>query len=184
MLTLKICSRIARQSSQRRASSTTSDPNEAELRNHVRELIESIRNQTGLSYNVAQATIHSVLSYVTTNFSRLDRNIPALMCELEHSSAELLKEPGDVAVSGDSKALEKLFEELTRCIPFPFWLQKWAFFLYSHSNLVTVQVQRRRPATQLDALRGRDENPQLAQPRLRPAAKCTQVRELARVETL
>lgn len=50
------------------------------------------------------------------------------MCELEHSSAELLKEPGDVAVSGDSKALEKLFEELTRCIPFPLWLQKWAFF--------------------------------------------------------
>lgn len=78
-------------------------------------MIESVRNQTGLSYNVAQATIHSVLSYVTANFSRLDRNIPALMCELEHSSAELLKEPGDVAVSADSKALEKLFEELTRC---------------------------------------------------------------------
>ena len=62
-----------------------------------------IRNQTGLSYDCAQETIHSVLSYVSSNFSRLDRNIPALMCELELSSSELLKEPGEVSTSSDSK---------------------------------------------------------------------------------
>ena len=64
---------------------------------------------------MSQETILSVLSYVSSNFSRLDRNIPALTCELERSSSELLKEPKEVATSADSKVLEKLFEELTRC---------------------------------------------------------------------
>ena len=98
--------RISKQSSNARRLShqtSVSDPNEAQLRTHARELIEMIRNQTGLSYDCAQETIHSVLSYVSSNFSRLDRNIPALMCELELSSSELLKEPGEVSTSSDSK---------------------------------------------------------------------------------
>ena len=33
----------------------------------------------------------------------------------ERSSNDLLKEPGEVSTSADAKALEKLFEELTRC---------------------------------------------------------------------
>ena len=78
-------------------------------------MIELVRNQTGLSYDASQEAILSVLSYVSSNFSRLDRNIPALTCELERSSSELLKEPKEVATSADSKVLEKLFEELTRC---------------------------------------------------------------------
>ena len=107
--------RLSRQNSNsvataRRAS--IPDPNEAQLQSHARDLIETIRNQTGLSYNVAQATIHSVLTYVSSNFSRLDRNVPALLCELERSSCELLKEPKEVASSHDYKVLEKLFEEL------------------------------------------------------------------------
>lgn len=74
-----------------------------------------VRSQSGLSYTSAQATIHSVLNYVSSNFSRLDRNIPALMCELEVSSNELLNEPKEVAKSQDYRVLEKLFEELTKC---------------------------------------------------------------------
>ena len=78
-------------------------------------MIEEIRNSTGLSYNVSQSTIHAVLSYVNENFGRLDRNIPALICELEVSSAQLLKDSKEVAKSNDYKVLEKLFEELTKC---------------------------------------------------------------------
>jgi hypothetical protein len=107
-------SRVVRQNSHPRRPSIP-DPNEEQIRTNARELIETVRNQTGLSYQVAQNTIHTVLSYVSTNFSRLDRNVPALLCELEQSSCELLKEPHDVAMSSDSKALESLFEELTRC---------------------------------------------------------------------
>ena len=91
------------------------DPSEEQLRTHARELIEEIRNSTGLSYNVSQSTIHAVLSYVNENFGRLDRNIPALICELEVSSAQLLKDSKEVAKSNDYKVLEKLFEELTKC---------------------------------------------------------------------
>ncbi len=91
------------------------DPSEEQIRMHARDLIETIRGQTGLSYDVAQATIHSVLSYISTNFSRLDRNVPALMCELERSSSELLQEPKEVAKSQDYRVLEKLFEDLTKC---------------------------------------------------------------------
>ena len=45
----------------------------------------------------------------------MDRNIPALICELEVSSAQLLKDSKEVAKSNDYKVLEKLFEELTKC---------------------------------------------------------------------
>jgi len=73
--------RISRQVSNPRRPSIP-DPDEGQLRVHAHELIEMVRSETGLSYDVAQSTIHSVLSYVSSNFSRLDRNIPALMCEL------------------------------------------------------------------------------------------------------
>ena len=52
------------------------DPTEDQIRNHACELIELVRNQSGLSYNLAQDTIHSVLTYISTNFTRLDRNVP------------------------------------------------------------------------------------------------------------
>ena len=108
--------RINRQNSgQQQRRSSIPDPSEEQIRTHARELIESIRSRTGLSYNIAQDTIHSVLAYVSHNFSRLDRNIPALMCELERSPSELLHEPKEVAKSQDYKVLEKLFEELTKC---------------------------------------------------------------------
>jgi len=91
------------------------DPTEDQIRNHACELIELVRNQSGLSYNLAQDTIHSVLTYISTNFTRLDRNVPGLLCALERSSTELLHEPKDVAKSQDYKVLERLFEELTKC---------------------------------------------------------------------
>ena len=37
------------------------DPTEDQIRTHACELIELVRNQSGLSYNLAQDTIHSVL---------------------------------------------------------------------------------------------------------------------------
>jgi len=91
------------------------DPSEDQIRTHACELIELVRNQSGLSYNLAQDTIHSVLTYISTNFTRLDRNVPGLLCALERSSNELLHEPKDVAKSQDYKVLERLFEELTKC---------------------------------------------------------------------
>ena len=54
------------------------DPSEDQIRTHACELIELVRNQSGLSYNLAQDTIHSVLTYISTNFTRLDRNVPGL----------------------------------------------------------------------------------------------------------
>ncbi len=84
------------------------------MRVNAREIIEIIRNKTGLSYHVAQSTAREVLSYVSTNFSRLDRNVPALLCELEQPPSSLLKEPSDLAASADSKALEAVFEELSK----------------------------------------------------------------------
>ena len=77
------------------------DPSDTQIQTHAREMIETVRSRTGLSYDVAQDTIHAVLTYVSTNFSRLDRNIPALMCELERSPSELLNEPKEVAKSQD-----------------------------------------------------------------------------------
>ena len=63
------------------------DPSEDQIRTHACELIELVRNQSGLSYNLAQDTIHSVLTYISTNFTRLDRNVPGLyyfsiLCDL------------------------------------------------------------------------------------------------------
>lgn len=105
---------LPRQQSQRRPSVT--DPTEEQIKNHARQLVETVRNHTGLSYNVSQATVYTVLEYVQGNFGRLDKNVPALMCELEMPSGGcLLNEPDAVAASADTKALESLFEELTRC---------------------------------------------------------------------
>jgi len=91
------------------------DPSEDQIRNHACELIELVRNQSGLSYNSAQDTIHSVLTYISTNFTRLDRNVPGLLCALEIREEKLLHEPKDIAKSQDYKVLERLFEELTKC---------------------------------------------------------------------
>lgn len=55
------------------------------------------------------------MSYVSDNFTRLDRNVPALICELECSERELLSDSKEISKSQDYKILEKLFEELTKC---------------------------------------------------------------------
>ncbi len=95
---------------QRRPSAA--DPTPEQVRCHARDLVELVRVETGLSHSNSQAVVQTVLGYVCTNLPRLDKHIPAVLCELE---APVLADAADVAASADTKAMKALFEQLTRC---------------------------------------------------------------------
>lgn len=88
------------------------DPSDEKVRGHTRDLVELVRLETGLSHASSQSVVQTVLGYVCANFQRLDRNVPALLSALEFP---VLSEQVDVAASIDTKAMEDLFEQLTRC---------------------------------------------------------------------
>ncbi len=101
------------------------------MRCHARDLVELVRVETGLSHPNSQSVVQTVLGYVCTNLPRLDKHIPALLSELELpvladkvsgvSVSILLSQcltaliQVDVAASADTRAMEHLFEQLTRC---------------------------------------------------------------------
>ncbi len=68
--------------------------------------------ETGLSHSNSQSVVQTVLGYVCTNMPRLDKHVPAMLAELE---VPVLADKVDVAASADTRAMESLFEQLTRC---------------------------------------------------------------------
>jgi hypothetical protein len=97
----------------RRSSLTTnSEFTAAQIKAHARDLVELVRLETGLSHPNSQSVVHSVLQYISTNLSRLDKNVPAILAELEFP---VLSDLSDIACSSDTKVMEELFEQLTRC---------------------------------------------------------------------
>ena len=74
--------------------------------------MELVRVETGLSHANSQSAVHTVLQYVSTNLHRLDKNVPAILIELE---APVLCDMADIAASADSASMERLFEQLTQC---------------------------------------------------------------------
>jgi len=100
--------------SSRRASaalaSAMPDPSKEQLRSHARDLVELVRVETGLSHSNSQNVVKSVLGYAVSHLPRLDRNLPAMLDELERP---VLADKVDVAASADTKAMERLLNELT-----------------------------------------------------------------------
>ncbi|TRY70898.1 hypothetical protein TCAL_02794 [Tigriopus californicus] len=87
------------------------DPNDEQIRSYAREIVELVRVETGLSHTNSQSVVQTVLQYVSTNFQRLDRNVPALLAELDKP---VLNDKEDIVASADTRAIESLFEQLTQ----------------------------------------------------------------------
>ena len=76
--------------------------------------------ETGLSHDNSQSVVQTVLQYVSMNLNRLDKNVPGLLSELEfpllsHAGSANAAAAASIAESADAKAMQNLFERLTRC---------------------------------------------------------------------
>eukprot|EP00095_Tigriopus_kingsejongensis_P003296 snap_masked-scaffold355_size198070-processed-gene-0.1 protein:Tk03296 transcript:snap_masked-scaffold355_size198070-processed-gene-0.1-mRNA-1 annotation:"nck-interacting protein with sh3 domain isoform x1" len=91
--------------------SSIMDPSQDQIKAHSRELVELVRVETGLSHMNSQSVVQTVLQYVSTHFQRLDRNVPAMLCELDRP---VLIDTKDIIASADTRAIESLFEQLTQ----------------------------------------------------------------------
>ena len=118
---------------QRRPS--VAEPTTEQIRTHARDLVELVRIETGLSHSNSQSVVHTVLQYVNLNFQRLDRNVPALLTELEEP---VLADRADFAASADTLAIENLFEKLTKAKDDE---QQRNWMLYEDEEVIRHQLQ-------------------------------------------
>ena len=54
-----------------------------QIRAEARELVDVVREMTGLSHMASQATARTVLSYVCSNLTKLDKQVPELLRALD-----------------------------------------------------------------------------------------------------
>lgn len=118
---------------QRRPS--VAEPSTEQIRTHARDIVELVRIETGLSHANSQSVVHTVLQYVNLNFQRLDRNVPALLTELEEP---VLTDRADFAASADTIAIENLFEKLTKAKDDE---QQRNWMLYEDEDVIRHQLQ-------------------------------------------
>ena len=98
-----------RKASLARANSLATDMTPDQIRAEARELVEVVREMTGLSHMASQATARTVLHYVHANLNKLDKNVPQLLHALERP---VINNAEEVASSPDAKAIESVFQQL------------------------------------------------------------------------
>ncbi|CAG7718964.1 unnamed protein product [Allacma fusca] len=78
------------------------------------ELIEQIRATTGLSHEMSQVTLQTVLRFLNANVKNLPDDIPGILESLYVPHA-IRNNPGIIDRSSDARELRQIFKKLTEC---------------------------------------------------------------------
>jgi len=92
-----------------RSNSIATEMSPDQIRAEARELVEVVREMTGLSHMASQATARTVLNYVCSNLGKLEKQVPDLLKALDKP---VINNAEEIASSPDARAIESVLQQL------------------------------------------------------------------------